>query len=168
MPTEELTDSFRHAMSSFPSGVTIVTTADAEGNRWGFTATSFCSVSLDPPMVLVCLSADAQCHPAFSAASSWVVHVLPPEHRDLALWFASKGVDKFSRGAYTTTPQGHPLLDGATATLECDTTARHRAGDHTVLIGTVTRTRVHPATPLVYHHRAFHTLTPLPTPAPVS
>ncbi|MGO4461837.1 flavin reductase family protein [Streptomyces sp. M-16] len=168
MPAEELTDSFRHAMSAFPSGVTIVTTVDAEGKWWGFTATSFCSVSPDPPLVLVCLSVDAQCHPAFSAARSWVVHILPPQHRDLALWFSAKGVDKFSRGEFTTNPQGHPLLEGACAVLECEATARYGGGDHSILVGEVTEARAYDEEPAVYFRRGFHTLTPLFEPSPSS
>ncbi|GGW63012.1 flavin reductase family protein [Streptomyces xantholiticus] len=161
MPAEELTDSFRNAMSSFPSGVTIVTTVDSEGEWWGFTATSFCSVSLDPPLVLVCLSVEAQCHPAFSTATSWVVHILPPRHRELALWFSSKGVDKFSRGDFTTNAQGHPVLEGTCAVLECEASARYGGGDHSILVGEVTRSHVHDDEPAVYFRRKFHTLTPL-------
>ncbi|MEV5975332.1 flavin reductase family protein [Streptomyces sp. NPDC051921] len=162
MSADELTDSFRQAMASFPSGVTIVTTVDEEGTWWGFTATSFCSLSLNPPLVLVCLATNAQCHPAFSAASSWVVHILPSRHHELALWFSTKGVDKFSRGDFTTNAQGHPVLDGVSAVLECEASARHDAGDHTILVGSVTSARVSDEDPTVYFRRGFHTLTPLP------
>lgn len=161
MPGKELTDSFLHAMSSFPSGVTIVTTVDAEGVWWGFTATSFCSLSLDPPLVLVCLSVNAQCHPAFAVAESWVVHILPPKHQELALWFSTKGVDKFSQGVFTTNSQGQPVLDGVSAVLECEAGARHDGGDHSILVGRVTDARVYEEEPAVYFRREFHTLMPL-------
>ena len=88
-------DNFREAMASFPSGATIVTTADAAGDWWGFTASSFCSVSMDPPLVLTCLARSAQCFPAFAAADRWNIHVLPHRHADLAVRFATRGADKF-------------------------------------------------------------------------
>jgi flavin reductase ActVB len=106
-------DRFRQAMSLFPSGVAIVTTSDEECSWWGFTATSFCSLSLHPPLVLVCLATDAQCHPAFSAADSWAVNILPADQSDLALWFATKGVDKFTRGEFVANRHGDPVLTGA-------------------------------------------------------
>lgn len=72
---------FRDAMASFPSGVTIVTTADRDGRWWGFTATSFCSLSVEPPLVLVCLAKRAECHPVFLTAERFVIHVIPPGPR---------------------------------------------------------------------------------------
>ncbi|MFK4106939.1 flavin reductase family protein [Streptomyces sp. NPDC019531] len=147
---------FRDAMATFPSGVTIVTTADWQGRQWGFTATSFCSLSLDPPLVLVCLAKDAQCHPAFAEADSWVVHVLGTEHSDLALRFATKGVDKFSTAVFHESSRGHPVLADAGTVLECDTYDRHDAGDHTILVGRVHEARLNPMTPAVYFRRAFH------------
>ena len=76
---------FKEAMSTFPSGVTIVTTVDSSGVWRGFTATSFCSVSMDPPLVLVCLDTGAECHDAFRASERWNVHVISREDADLAL-----------------------------------------------------------------------------------
>lgn len=91
---------FKQAMASFPSGVTIVTTVDGDGKWWGFTATSFCSVSMDPPLVLVCLARGAECHPVFEAAEHFVIHVIHSEHTDLALRFATRGADKFGDGSF--------------------------------------------------------------------
>lgn len=147
---------FREAMASFPSGVTVVTTTDWQGRRWGFTATSFCSLSLDPPLVLVCLAKDAQCHPAFAEAESWVVHVLGAEHSDLALRFATKGADKFSAAVFHESSRGHPVLADAGTVLECDTFDRHDGGDHTILVGRVHEVRLNHMTPTVYFRRGFH------------
>lgn len=74
-------------MSSFPAGVTIVTTTDEDGQWWGFTATSFCSVSVDPPPVLVCLANNAECHPVFAKARHWRIHLIHAEHAELAMRF---------------------------------------------------------------------------------
>lgn len=150
---------FREAMASFPSGVTIVTTADWEGRWWGFTATSFCALSLEPPLVLVCLAKDAQCHPAFERADSWAVHVLGAEHADVALRFATKGADKFSGGRFREGSRGHPLLPEAAAVLECDTFDRYDGGDHTILVGRVHDTLLNRIDPAVYFRRGFHTVS---------
>ncbi|MFJ8816278.1 flavin reductase family protein [Amycolatopsis thermoflava] len=151
-----MTETFREALASFPSGVTIVTTADRDGRWWGFTATSFCSVSMDPPLVLVCLARTARCHPAFTAARRWVVHVLRPGQADLAVRFATRGADKFAGAGFTAGADGQPVLDEAAATLECSTHALQPAGDHTILVGRVERARSGGAAPAVYFRRAFH------------
>ncbi|MEX5709998.1 flavin reductase family protein [Parafrankia sp. FMc6] len=149
---------FRDAMASFPSGVTIVTTADETGRWWGFTASSFCSVSMSPPLVLVCLAASAQCHPAFERARRFIVHVVPPEHADLAVRFATRGVDKFADAGFRPDESGLPVLDRACVTLDCATHAIQPAGDHSILLGRVERTRVGADRPAVYFRRRFHLL----------
>ncbi|MEV0702207.1 flavin reductase family protein [Saccharopolyspora sp. NPDC050389] len=146
---------FRDAMACFPSGVTIVTTTDSDGRPWGFTATAFCSVSSEPPLVLACLAKSAQCHPVFQAADAWVVHVLPEAHAELAIRFATRGTDKFAGGEFTTT-DGLPRMSSASATLECSVHARHDAGDHTILVGRVLDVALGTAPPAVYFDRAFH------------
>ena len=160
MSTEERLTRFRQAMASFPTGVTIVTTVDAGGRWWGFTATSFCSLSLRPPLVLVCLATSARCHPIFSTADSWVVHIIPMHHEGLALRFACKEADKFGRGEFLANPRGHPVLAGACAVVECNTFARYDGGDHTILVGEVTESHVHDDQPAVYFRRQFRTLSP--------
>jgi flavin reductase ActVB len=161
MTTVDATDQatlFKKAMASFPSGVTIVTTADPDGRWWGFTATSFCSVSMDPPLVLVCLADDAQCYPVFARADRWVVHVVHGEHADLATRFATRGADKFADAGFAADERGLPVLAGACATLDCAPYARHTAGDHTILVGRVEGTRVSEQRPVVYFRRNFHAL----------
>lgn len=114
LPTRELSaeqTAFRSAMAAFPSGVTIVTTSDAGGRWWGFTASSFCSVSLSPPLVLVCLDRNADCHAAFSGASQWAIHLVPPDHIDLARRFATRGADKFAGDWFVADCDGLPILD---------------------------------------------------------
>ena len=86
---------YRKAMARVASGVAIVTTSDADGRWWGFTASSFTPLSLDPPLILVCLSRDAGCRPAFTSAPAFRVNVLGVEHEQLAVRFATRGADKF-------------------------------------------------------------------------
>jgi len=149
-------DLFRQLVGSFAAGVTIVTTRDANGKPWGFTASSFSSVSLAPPLVSVCLAHDADCFPAFDAAESMAIHILSPAQRDLAMRFAQKGADKFealavAQGAHTSAP----ILGGVLATIECRMHARHVAGDHTILVGEVLGGERGDVRPLLYYGRSF-------------
>lgn len=150
---------FREAMASFPSGVTIVTTTDKEGRWWGFTATSFCSVSVDPPLVLVCLANNAECFPTFQEAEYWRIHVIHPDHADLAMRFATRGADKFADAGFIADERGLPHLTEASVTLRCSQHARYPGGDHIVLVGLVEDTQVDSSTvPTVYFRRGFREL----------
>lgn len=150
---------FKDAMASFPSGVTVVTTMDDSGKWWGFTASSFCSLSAEPPLVLVCLANKAECHPVFTAVDRWTVHILHGGQIDIALRFATRGADKFASGVFEPDQRGLPRMEAAAAvTLECATFARHKGGDHTILIGSVERCYRGEDPPVVYSQRAFHTL----------
>ncbi|WP_202470028.1 flavin reductase family protein [Streptomyces sp. SID2888] len=155
-------DAFRAAMSHWASGVAVVTTADLAGRHHGFTASSFTAVSLDPPLVLVCLDRDAICAPAF-LESPWLgVHVLGRGQETLARRFARKSADKFAgvELASAAGMGGVPLLTGVLARLECRITSRLDGGDHVVLLAEVGRAALGggPGEPLVYYHRAFHRL----------
>nr|WP_198318619.1 flavin reductase family protein [Pseudofrankia inefficax] len=154
--TDQTPRLFREAMALFPSGVTIVTTADGDGRWWGFTASSFCSVSMDPPLVLVCLAATAECHPVFETAERFIVHVVPPEHAGLAVRFATRGADKFADAGFQSDEHGLPVLDRACVTLSCVTHAVQPAGDHSILLGRVGRVSVNDDPPALYFRRRFH------------
>ena len=150
---------FKEAMASFPSGVTIVTTTDANGRWWGFTATSFCSVSMQPPLVLVCLAETAECYPVFTTSQSWVVHVIHPDHADLAVRFATRGADKFGEAGFRADEHGLPVLDEACVTLRCSLHARYSGGDHAILVGRVEHTRIDDKqVPALYFRRGFRAL----------
>lgn len=155
----ELPQLFRDAMASFPSGVTIVTTTDPDGRWWGFTATSFCSLSMDPPLVLVCLATSAECAPVFDRATQWIVHVVHPEHAELAIRFATRGADKFADAGFTPDENGLPVLDRAAVILDCSVHDRHPGGDHRILVSRVRNVRIGTQTPAVYFRRAFHPLS---------
>ncbi|ACU75345.1 flavin reductase domain protein FMN-binding [Catenulispora acidiphila DSM 44928] len=144
---------FRAAMSRWASGVAVVTTRDAAGRCHGFTATSFTSVSLDPPMVLVCLDRAASCAEAFAVATTYAVHILHGGQEELARRFARKGGDKFAD--LPVRVFGTPVLPDSLAVLECRVADRFAAGDHTVLLGLVRRAESFAGAPLLYHDRAF-------------
>ncbi|GLW51075.1 actinorhodin polyketide dimerase [Streptomyces sp. NBRC 14336] len=151
-------EEFRAAMSRFPSGVVVVTTRCPDGTPRGFTASSFCSVSLNPPMVLVCLANAADSASTFARCDRFAVSVLRPRHRLLAERFATKGADKFGSGGLRPGPGGLPAVERALSVLDCAVHARHPAGDHTVLIGRVTEVRLGEGAPMVYYDRSFRTL----------
>ena len=150
---------FRTAMSRFPTGVTIVTTDDEHGNPSGFTASSFCSVSTNPPLILVCLATSANSYPVFARCDRFAVSILRPQHTELARRFASKNTDKFV-GTFAHTPGGLTVVDGALAVFECGVHERHEAGDHVIMIGRVRSVWTRAGDPVVYHDREFGTLAP--------
>jgi flavin reductase ActVB len=152
-------DLFREAMASFPSGITIVTTVDAAGRWWGFTATAFCALSIDPPLVLVCLSTSAECYPVFDTAKRWVVNVIHPDHADLAIRFATRGADKFADAGFLTDEHGLPYLDSACVVMRCSAHAQYPGGDHEILVGHVDDVQVNAEqAPAVYFRRVFRAL----------
>ena len=142
---------FRRALGSFATGVTIITTLDADGNKVGLTANSFNSVSLSPPLVLWSLAETSASLPAFRAATHWAVHVLAADQEPLSSRFAKRGVDKFAGLELDTGPDGIPLLRGCTARFECRTAFQYEGGDHVILVGQVLKFERAESAPLVYH-----------------
>ena len=135
----------RDAFGCFTTGVTIVTTLDGQ-TPVGFTANSFASVSLDPPLALISVGNEASCLPALNASGVFVVNVLHVGQQDLAAQFARRGCDRFegvTPGAWHT---GAPVLPGCMANFECRTHAVVDAGDHRIIIGRI----------LKVHHDADH------------
>ena len=128
---------FRQALGSFLTGVTIVTTIGPDGEPRGFTANSFTSVSLDPPLVLVCIAKKAFGHPIFSASKSFAVNILSENQKDASGVFASKAADKFASVGWRPGLTGSPAIDGSLAIFDCDLDQLIDAGDHSILIGRV-------------------------------
>jgi flavin reductase ActVB len=151
-------DSFRAAMSQLAAGVVVVTTRDADGQPYGFTATSFCSVSVNPPLILVCLAETSSSFAAFTSCDDFAVSLLHTEHASVATRFATTGADKFRAEDTTLTPRLLPAVSGALIALDCEVHDRHRAGDHMILIGAVTTVRMGQGAPLVYYDRTFRQL----------
>ena len=142
---------FRRALGSFATGVTIITTRDADGNNVGLTANSFNSVSLDPPLVLWSLAQSSGSLPAFRQATHWAVHVLAADQEPLSTRFAKRGVDKFAGLACEPGIGGIPLLRGCTARFECKTAFQYEGGDHVIFVGQVLNFTRAESAPLVFH-----------------
>ena len=152
----------RAALSTFATGVTIVTARTPDGQRIGLTANSFNSVSLSPPLVLWSLSRNAGSLPVFAQGSHYAIHILAAGQRDLAERFASRGTDRFAGVACTEGAGGAPLLDGAAAVFECFNRSRYEEGDHVIFVGEVEACRVTAgATPLIFHGGRYFTELPL-------
>ncbi|MFG2003513.1 flavin reductase family protein [Spirillospora sp. NPDC048911] len=150
-------DSFRAALARHAAGVVIVTARPDAQAPAGLTATSFTSVSVDPPLVSFYVAASSTTLPRLRAARTFAVNVLGPDQAELAARFASREADRFAvptrwwRG-----PGGEPMLAGAAARLRCDWHATHRIGDHLLVVGRVIGVDLGAAdAPLLYHRGRF-------------
>jgi flavin reductase (DIM6/NTAB) family NADH-FMN oxidoreductase RutF len=148
---------FRQAMGCFASGVTVVTTAHA-GRLTGITVSSFCSLSLTPPLVLICIDKAAASHDAIAGAGAFVVNVLAEGQEYLSRRFATHDEHKFLAGTYTFSPTGLPLLNGVLAQIECTLDSALPGGDHTIFTGLVTAAHVREGRPLLYYRSGYHQL----------
>ncbi len=128
---------FRSVMGLFATGVTVVTGMGPDGVPTGLAANSFTSVSLDPPLVLVCMATTSSTWPSIQASGAYAVNFLAEDHEDLCRRFGARGVDRFEGTAWTPGPTGSPVLDDAIAWADCEIDAEHPAGDHTVVVGRV-------------------------------
>jgi flavin reductase (DIM6/NTAB) family NADH-FMN oxidoreductase RutF len=136
MPNVDTRD-LRRAFASFATGVTVVTSQTKSQLPVGFTANSFSSVSLDPPMVLVCVANGIRCFPVFSAAQSFAVNILAEDQQETSAIFASRGADKFSAVKWHVGRTGSPVIEGVVAWFDCRMHNIVPAGDHSILIGEV-------------------------------
>lgn len=148
----------RQAFSCFATGVTVVTAYDASGRPRGMTANSFTSVSLAPPLILVCVASNAPIWPTFAAAKTFAVNVLAQSQKDLSQGFAQPQPDKFVGVDWRPGPWGAPVLNGAAAHLECRRVREIEAGDHMILLGEVIDFAVSPTLPLVFHRGSYAAL----------
>jgi flavin reductase (DIM6/NTAB) family NADH-FMN oxidoreductase RutF len=123
-------------MASYPTGVTVVAARDATGAPVGLTVNSFTSVSLEPPLVLVCIDREAQSHDPLVAHGAFAVSILAASQADIARRFATRpSGGRFEGVSWQAAPSGSPVLAGAAAWLDCDLHEVVAAGDHTILLG---------------------------------
>ena len=148
-------DLFRSVLGRFASGVTIVTTRDAEERDHGMTVSAFCSVSLEPPLVLVCIGHDATMHPLVGKVEHFAINILRHDQEALSRRFASKDLQRFDGIGFARGESGVALLDGVLGWLECRTEVRHDAGDHTILIGRVEAAHAGEGRPLLYYRGGY-------------
>ncbi|HEY0736821.1 MAG TPA: flavin reductase family protein [Herpetosiphonaceae bacterium] len=153
---------FRQAFGQLAAGVSIVTTQDRDGQLLGMTATSVTSLSLDPPLLLVCVDNRTRTAAALTDAAPFVVQFLAEEQEALARQFASSAADKFTGVTYRLTESGAPAIAGTLATLECLPYAAYPGGDHTIVVGRIVDVQIADTSvsPLLYFRSRFLNIGP--------
>jgi len=155
MPVDDA--QFKMAMSHFASGVTIVTT-EHDGKPYGLTVASFASLSLHPPLVLVCIENSVKSRDALSASKKFGVSILGSEQSDVSNRFASKVDDKFAGTSTLRGELGVPLIDGALCSIECTLREELPGGDHTIFVGEVVDVQAREGAPLFYFRSGYRQL----------
>lgn len=151
-------DLFRQVMGNFAAGVTVVTTVGADQQPFGLTATAFTSLSLVPPLVLVCIGKASETYPYFEPAGMFGVSFLAANQQDVSQRFASSGGDKFADLAWHRGSLGLPLLEGTIGHLECRIVSAHDGGDHTIYVGEVEAAASGSGDPLVYFGSSYRSV----------
>lgn len=146
---------FRNALAQFATGVTVITTRLPDGSFLGLTASSFNSVSLDPPLVLWSLAEGASSLPVFTGNSHYVINILAADQGPLAQRFATRVENRFEGVDYELSYTGLPILKGAAAWFECHNRSRYPEGDHVIFVGEVERCEASPRPALIFHHGQF-------------
>jgi flavin reductase (DIM6/NTAB) family NADH-FMN oxidoreductase RutF len=148
-------DAYRAVLGRFATGVTVVTARDEKGRDHGMTVSAFSSVSLTPPLIMVCIGDDASLRPVIEHCRHFGVNILAASQEALSRRFAEQGNRfegvGFTRGEFG----GVALLDGALAFLECRIVARHQAGDHTIIVGEVENAANRDDRPLLYYRGGY-------------
>lgn len=143
----------------WPSGVSIITTLDVRGEPWGFTASTFCWLSSQPPVVSFFVAHDTRSYRAFAEAPGFSVNVLQATQEHLAVHFSKKHADKFSEQEFTYDQDTFPELRSALVALQCRVSKRIECDSHLLVVGDVVHSRVTPgAVPMIQYERAFKTL----------
>ena len=149
------TNLYKKALAHFASGVTVVTAKGLDGALCGLTVSSFCSVSLDPPLVLVCVDRSAASHSGIAAAGWYGVNILSRGQEKLSRLFAGAS-EKFQEVRFSPGPiSGAPRLPGVLAFLECRLVHFYEGGDHTIYVGRVEHAEVKSGRPLVYFRSGY-------------
>jgi len=159
-PPTLTSDDFRAAMGRFATGITVVTTVDGDGAPYGVTATSFASLSLDPPLVQWSLRNAAYSLSIFLQSRRFAVNILSAGQTALSRRFATPDIDRFAGQPTEPGLNGLSLLPGAVAWIECDLEETLAGGDHTILVGRVLRARTFEQTPLLHWRGAYLPIAP--------
>lgn len=152
---------FRNVLGSFPTGVTVVTTRDDAGNLYGVTASSFNSVSLEPPLILWSIGKASSSYQAMINATYWNVHVLAEDQDVVSATFAKSSDDKFANVSYAEGLHGAPVIDGCAAVLQCQIEHQYAGGDHVILVGRVLDFTDYGKQPLVFARGRYARLAQL-------
>lgn len=148
----------RRVMGHFATGVTVITTHSEDGKPFGLTANAFSSVSLDPPLLLVCVDKKAESYPYFEQSKVFTVNILSDGQEALSRRFAVSGGAKFEGVAYHMGANGAPILEGSLAYMECTLYASYDGGDHTIYLGEVQQAETVERKPLLFYRGGYREL----------
>jgi flavin reductase (DIM6/NTAB) family NADH-FMN oxidoreductase RutF len=155
---------FRHALSQFATGVTVITAPRGPGEAYGMTANSFTSVSLDPFLTLVCVDQRSHLLPLLKQSKYFGVNVLKESQQQVSVYYAQSEQSTEAEAKlgirYRWTEAGVPLLEGTIAQIVCRTVASYVAGDHTIFLGEVQSADLFPGEPLIFFRSHYRGLTP--------
>ena len=151
-------EEFRQALGRFASGVTVVTCKSELGNPCGLTVSAFSSLSLDPPLVLICIDQRASVYADLREGSSFAVNVLSQDQESVSRRFASRDADRFKGIGYREGKTGAPLIEGALAFIECRVVHSYAGGDHTIFVGEVEASEVSDGKPLLYFRGGYSSI----------
>jgi flavin reductase (DIM6/NTAB) family NADH-FMN oxidoreductase RutF len=146
---------FRSVLGRFASGITVVTARDVAGEDHGMTVSAFCSLSLEPLQVLICVEKSTVLHGVLVDATQFVVNILSSEQESISRRFSEQIDDRFDGIGYTRGLTGSAILEGVLAVLECDIVTRYPGGDHTIYLGQVIAATAHPGSPLLYYRGGY-------------
>jgi flavin reductase (DIM6/NTAB) family NADH-FMN oxidoreductase RutF len=149
-------DNFRRVCSCFPTGVTITTLIGTDGHPYGITISSFTSVSLEPPLVLICIDHRSRIVQYLTMGCAFAINVLSDDQHELSSRFARHWESRFSGVAWQTGVTGSPLLEGAAAVLECRLHQSIQAGDHLIVLGQVVGGVSTDRLPLLYFRSSYN------------
>lgn len=148
-------DEFRRALGHFASGVTVVTSRCEDGIQRGITVSAFSSLSLDPPLILICIDKKASLHDHLKEGRHFVVNILAEDQELVSRRFASKDADRFEGLGYREGDTGAALINGVLAAIECRIIHIYPGGDHTIVVGEVIATHVSEGRPLAYFRGGY-------------
>ncbi len=152
------TNELRRVMGHFPTGVAVVTTHDQSGTLHGLTVNSLTSVSLAPPLLLVCIDKKSETYPCFEQSGVFTVNILAGGQEALSRRFAISGGNKFDGVSYRIGANGAPILVGALACLECKLAATYGGGDHIIYLGEIEQAETSVGKPLLFYRGGYRTL----------
>ena len=148
----------RRVMGHFATGVTVITTADRSGTPFGLTANAFTSLSLNPPLALICVDKTVQCYSCFEESKIFAVNVLSQDQEEISRRFATKGIEKFAGIKWHKSRRGVALLDGAMGHIECKVVHSYEGGDHTIYVGEIVSATASGERPLVFFKGKYRRL----------
>jgi flavin reductase (DIM6/NTAB) family NADH-FMN oxidoreductase RutF len=148
-------DEFRSVLGRFPSGVTVVTTKAADGSDQGMTVSAFCSLSLEPPLILICIEKTASVYTALVTAPAFIVNILSAKQEQIARRFSIVDIDRFEGVGFSRSRNGIVVLDDVLGVIECNRFSLHDGGDHTIIVGEVEAGRAETGAPLLYYRGGY-------------